>query len=188
MRWAGGVSVVRTGGPADPRPDRVAGDPTRLRNRVDWRPLRGRHRCRRGRHGRPRLGPRHPDLRHGAALRLRRRRATTRHGTGRPAARRVRPLVEGRPAGSPHRVDPTGRGCRPPGIQRPRGRVLCRRPASPHGLRLHRGRRPPVDRGEPRAAPPRPHRHCADPRSGRALGAGDRAGLARRSPGCATRA
>ena len=46
----------------------------------------------------PRVGPRRPPVRHGAAVRLRRVRAADGRGPRRSAARRLRPLDESRPA------------------------------------------------------------------------------------------
>ena len=76
----------------------LRGHPARVRRRLDRRAVRGGRRRRRDRDRRSRLGPRHPLLRRRAAVRLRRRRSD---GMGaalaRPAARRVRPVDEGRP-------------------------------------------------------------------------------------------
>ena len=86
------------------------------------------------------------------------------------------------------RRDPARRGCRPPGPRRSRGRVLRPRPAGSAGVRLQRGRRPPLARGEPGAPRPRPDRHRPDPRPRRPLGSGHRGGVAGARSGCAPRA
>ena len=143
-----------------------------LRRRVDRRPVRaGRRRRTPIATVEPRLGPRR------SATSTRRRCTATapserRMGAAlaRPAARRVRPVDEGRPARPAGRRDPRRRRRRPPGARRPATTRSTPAPAGPDRLRLQRRRRPPLDRGEPRAARPRPDRHRAHPRPGRPLG------------------
>ena len=65
------------------------------------------------RDGPPRLGPRHPHVRHRPALRLRRIGAADGTGPARPAAGRIRAVDQGRPAGPPRIRDPR-RGRRRP--------------------------------------------------------------------------
>ena len=83
-----------------------------------------------------------------------------------PPARRLRAVDEGRAARPRRRRHPARCRHRPPGPRRPRRRLLRPGATGPAGVRLQRGRRPPLDRRESRAARPRPHRHRADPRPG----------------------
>ena len=143
---------------------------------------------RRDRDGRACLGARHPRLRRRAALRLRRGGAAD--GAG-PA---------GRPRDDSSLSTKVGRLVRPR-IAIPAGADVDRQAldgrddafyARAEPVRLvfdySRRRRPPVDRGEPRAPRSRPRRHRADPRSRRSLGAGDRRGLAGARPAARRRA
>ena len=68
------------------------------------------------------------------------------------AARRVRPLDEGRSAGPIRATDPGRMPTSTASRRRPRRRLLRRRRRPRPRLRLQRRRRPPVARGEPRAA------------------------------------
>ena len=156
----------------------LAVTPPRLRRRVDRRPLPAGRRRRRDRGRPPRLGPRDPAVRHGAAVRLRRGRAAGRARPGRTgratstSSRRRSAGSCSTPASVPPGadVDPQMLDGRVDAAYADVGRPLDR-------LRLLRRRHPPVARGEPGAARPRPDRHRPDPRPGRPLGGRDRRGV-----------
>ena len=118
--------------------------------------------------GRRSLGAGDPLLRHGAALRTRSFRATSRRGSCRPSARQLRRLDQGRPAARAGHPAASARRRRLRGSGNPSARL---------GLQPRRGAS--LAREQPRATWARPRRRRLPPRSRRSLGRG----LRRRLPG-----